>query len=308
MSEKKLFGFSKKKRNITKVDNPGVSGTYTYNSKGQIATIMQNNKDGSSGRVITQYDENGRVTISQHLGPEDIVNFSDGYIASIVKYDGGATYQGFTVSNSQRSRTTLQYGKNGRLLSSVQETAFDHKDAIGDRPSGMFWLTTSTSTYYDNGHLATHVTYAQKPTRARGLLESLEGSTGPHEVAESYISAIEQMDENGKVLLSLRLHEFDEVNYHPSGRVATVLKKDKDNNPKSLTSYDENGKISNIMVYKDGVVISSTDYVDGHPVSNTQQGNNEYQNIFDAAKKRVKNKTDKNKDNVVVKPENVLER
>jgi len=284
----KLFGFSKKKRNIAQQDNPGVTGTYTYNDQGQIATIMQIAKDGN-GRTITQYDEYGHVTVSQYLGPLDIVNFNNGYIASITKYDG------------DRSRTTTQYGTNGHILSSVQETAFDHKDAIGDRPSGTYWLTSSTSTYYDNGHLATHVTYAQKPTRARGLLESLEGSTEPQEVAESYVSAIQQMDENGKVLLSLKFHEFDEVNFHPSGRIASVLRKDKDNNPKTLTSYDENGKILNMMVYKDGVVISSTDYVDGKPVSNTQQGNNEYQNIFDTAKKRVKKKTEKTVDTKTAK-------
>ena len=289
MAEKKLFGLGKKKRNVEQAERSDSTETYTYNDKGQIVTIMRQNRNGMD-RTITQYDENGHATISQELGNDDIVNFKDGYIVSIVKYEGNNTgYIGIPSEN--RSRTTIQYGKNGNMLSSVQETAFEHRDAVGDKPSGIFWLTTSTSTYYDNGHLATHITYAQKPTRARGILESLQGSTGPQEVAESYMSAIEQMDEDGKLLLSLRLHKYDEVNFHPSGRVSSVLRKDEDNNPKSLTSYDENGKTLNIMVYKDGVVISSTDYTDGQPSSNAQQGSENYQNIFDVANKKVAKKS-----------------
>ena len=277
----------------------------TYHD-GRVATVMTWKYNGE--RVITQYDENGQVTVSQDLGVNDIVNFKDGFISSIIKYTGS-----FGGKLDLTERIETQYGENGRILSSTNQTK--HKTGIINKTGK--WLTTQHTTYHTNGRPNTVVAYKQRTQRSAidvhdkwsayaQMNQFIFG--GGEDIAESYMSQMTQYDESGKTIISLQLNEFDEVNFHPSGRVATVLKKDKDNNPKSLTSYDENGKISNIMVYKDGVVISSTDYVDGKPVSNTQQGNNEYQNIFDSAKKRVKKKTDKNKDNVIVQPENILER
>lgn len=270
----------------------------TYNEHGQIATIMS---EQFGKRTITQYDEHGHAIVSQDLGKDDVVNFHKGYIASIIKYEEGE----FSALFGPTGMNEIQYGENGRMLSSVHKVRIRDKFGLRNSPGSGKWMTTDKTTYYDNGHIATHTTYQQRTRNTgRGNADSLHnGLYGTDrdetDVAESFVSSIEQMDDSGKVLLSVQLHEFDEVNYHPTGRVASILRKDKDNNPKTMTSYDDVGRILNQMVYQDGKVISSVDYVDGKPVSNVQQGNEEYQNIFERAGARVQEKT-KDKKVVVV--------
>lgn len=269
-----------------------VGKTVTKDKEGNIITIME---EHIGYRVITQYDKEGRVTVSQILKDNDVVNFKDGYISSIIKYEENGRFFDSAIIGMNE----IQYGENGRMLSSVHKVRMRNESGLRNSPGSGKWMTTDKTTYHDNGHIATHTTYKQRTRNfGQGNADSLENSLrgtdrNETDVAESFVSSIEQMDENGKVLLSVQLHEFDEVNYHPTGRVASILRKDKDNNPKTMTSYDDVGRILNQMVYKDGKVISSVDYVDGKPVSNVQQGNEEYQNIFDRAGKRVQ---ERNKD------------
>lgn len=261
----------------------------TYNKQGQIATIMS---EQFGKRTITQYDEQGHAIVSQDLGKDDVVNFHNGYIASIIKYEEG----GDSALFGPTGMNEIQYGENGRMLSSVHKVRKRDRFGLRNEPGSGKWMTTDKTTYYDNGHVATHTTYQQRTRNfGRGNADSLDNhlhgtDRDETDIAESFISSIEQMDESGKILLSVQLHEFDEVNYHPTGRVASILRKDNDNNPKTMTSYDDMGRILNQMVYQDGKVISSVDYVDGKPVSNVQIGNEEYQNIFDRAGKRVQEK------------------
>ena len=269
----------------------------TYNEKGQIATIMTKS-DYKGNYTITQYDEHGHATVSQTLDKKDVVNFHKGYIASIIKYEYGTLFD-----DSPMGMNEIQYGQNGRMLSSVHKVRIRDDYFSRSKPGSGKWMTTDKTTYYDNGHIATHTTYKQRTRNfGQGNADSWENrmrgtDRDETDVAESFVSSIEQMDESGKVLLSVQLHEFDEINYHPTGRVASILRKDKDNNPKTMTSYDDVGRILNQMVYQNGKVISSVDYVDGKPVSNVQQGNEEYQNIFERAGERV---NEKNKDKKVV--------
>lgn len=264
----------------------------TYNEHGQIATIMS---EHLGKRTITQYDENGHATVSQDLGKNDVVNFHKGYIASIIKYEQGS----LDILYGPAGMNEIQYGENGRMLSSVHKVRIRDRLSLRTAPGSGKWMTTDKTTYYGNGHIATHTTYQQRTKNTgRGNANSMDNflhgtDRDETDVAESFISSIEQMDETGKLLLSVQLHEFDEVNYHPTGRVASILRKDKDNNPKTMISYDDMGRVLNQMVYQDGKVISSVDYVDGKPVSNVQQGNEEYQNIFDRAGERVKKKAKK---------------
>ena len=269
-----------------------VGKTVTKDKAGNIITIME---ERIGHRVITQYDKEGRVTVSQILKDNDVVNFKDGYISSIIKYEE----DGYRFARGALGMTEIQYGENGRILSSVHKVRMRNESSLRNDPGGGKWMTTDKTIYYDNGHVAAHTTYQQRTRNfGRGNADSLDNylhgtDRDETDIAESFISSIEQMDESGKILLSVQLHEFDEVNYHPTGRVASILRKDNDNNPKTMTSYDDMGRILNQMVYQDGKVISSVDYVDGKPVSNVQQGNEEYQNIFERAGKRVQ---EKNKD------------
>lgn len=271
-----------------------VGKTVTKDKAGNIITITE---ERIGHRVITQYDKEGRVTVSQILKDNDVVNFKDGYISSIIKYEE----DGYSFARGALGMNEIQYGENGRMLSSVHKVRICDRFSLRTAPGSGKWMTTDKTTYYGNGHIATHTTYQQR-TKNTGRGNADRDET---DVAESFISSIEQMDENGKVLLSVQLHEFDEVNYHPTGRVASILRKDKDNNPKTMTSYDDVGRVLNQMVYKDGKVISSVDYVDGMPVSNVQQGNEEYQNIFERAGERVKKQTKDKK--VVVSPAPIKE-
>lgn len=264
----------------------------TYNEHGQIATIMS---EHLGKRTITQYDESGHATVSQDLGKNDVVNFHKGYIASIIKYEEGQ----FSALFGPTGMNEIQYGENGRILSSVHKVRIQDTVVLNNNPGSGKWMTTDKTTYYGNGHIATHTTYQQRTKNTgRGNADSLNNrldgtDRDETDIAESFISSIEQMDESGKILLSVQLHEFDEVNYHPTGRVASILRRDNDNNPKTMTTYDDMGRILNQMVYQDGKVISSVDYVDGKPVSNVQQGAEEYQNIFEQAGKRVQEKAKK---------------
>ena len=275
----------------------------TYYPDGSVATVMTWKYGGE--RVITQYDKNGLVTVSQDLGKDDTVNFQGGLISSIVRY--------VKEYRQSEERIETQYGEDGHILSSTNQTKIR---AIG-KPGQDKWLTTQHSTYYGNGRLATVTTYQQRTKRKTRDVND-EWSAWAHmddlifgggeDSAESYVSSITQYDESGKLLVTFNFHEFDEVSYHPSGRVANILRTDENGNPKTMTSYDENGKILNTMVYKDGVVISSTDYTNGHPTSNAQQGNAEYQNIFESAKNKVAEKNVENTKNKTVAQKKVSER
>ena len=282
----------------------------TYNENGDIATIMTENHDGT--RTITQYDEHGHATVSQDLYKNDVVNFTGGYISSIVKYEGGA----FVDILGATGKTTLQYGPNGKILSSVHESRIDvGRTILHDR---NMWVTTSKTTYHDNGKIATHTTYKQRhdnqnrpPQVQDNVSEDIQRmqiwSQRRHEedhttTVDSYIASIEQMDESGKLILSVQLQEQDQVNYHPTGRVASILRMNKDGQPQSMTTYDENGKIQNQTVYQDGKVISSTDYTDGKPTNNVQIGDEEYQNIFERAKTRVEEKISETPDTTLTPP------
>ena len=249
----------------------------TYYPDGNIATVMHN-KVG--GRTITQYDETGRVTISQALNKNDVVNFTDGYISSIIKYETKSDHDTQIIG-----KTTLQYGPGGKILSSVHESKIDIGDYLLENSN--MWVTTSKTTYNDNGTIAAHTTYKQRKNGQK---------------VDSYIASIEQMDESGKITLSVQLQEQDQVNYHPTGRVASILRANKEGHPQSMTSYDENGKIMNQTVYQDGKVISSIDYTDGKPTHNVQQGDETYQNIFEQAGKKVKDKAKQTSDTPVQLP------
>lgn len=270
---------------VQNLQNWNVDVTY---HDGQVATITI---DKWLNRTVTQYDDEGHATVSLDLGKHDVVNFSNGYISSVVKYVDGP----FSAE-----RDEIQYGENGRILSSTHQTKID---ALSVNSGNGKWLTTQHTTYYSNNRMATVVAYKQR-TKRKGRMFDKENE----DIAESYVSQITQYDESGKTIVSLQFHEFDEVNFHPSGRIASVLRKDENNEPKSLTSYDENGKILNIMVYKDGVVISSTDYNNAQPSSNVQLGDAQYQNIFDSAKKRVAKKSANGTKKKITKHETVVER
>ena len=282
----------------------------TYNENGDIATIMT---DNVGGRTITQY-ENGHATVSQDLGKNDVVNFHNGYISSIVKYENDGHFSGKPIG-----RTTISYGPNGKILSSVHESRININERMGGgRGSRDMWVTTSKTTYHDNGKIATHTTYKQRHERINRPPQVQEGLSEHVQLmqlwqqdfeeqdhtttVDSYIASIEQMDESGKLILSVQLQEQDQVNYHPTGRVASILRMNKEGKPQSLVSYDENGKIQNQTVYQDGKVISSTDYTDGKPTHNVQQGDENYQNIFDQAKKKVQDQVSQTQDTPVIAP------
>ena len=229
----------------------------TYNGQGQIATIMS---EQFGKRTITQYDEHGHAIVSQDLGKNDVVNFHNGYIASIIKYEEGE----FSVLFGPTGMNEIQYGENGRMLSSVHKVRIRDKFGLQNDPGSGKWMTTDKTTYYDNGHVATHTTYQQRTRNTgRGNADSLNNALygtdrDETDVAESFVSSIEQMDESGKLLLSVQLHEFDEVNYHPTGRVASILRKDKDNTPKTMTSYDDGAHFE-----PDGLSRRQSDFVGG---------------------------------------------
>lgn len=291
MSDAELDAINAAIAGITERMADGTVGkTVTKDKEGNIITIME---ERMGRRVITQYDKEGRITVSQILKDNDVVNFKDGYISSIIKYEEDS----YSFAYGALGMNEIQYGENGRMLSSVHKVRIRDKSSFRNEPGSGKWMTTDKTTYYDNGHIAIHTTYKQRTQNtgrgnADSWYNSIHGTDRDEtDVAESFVSSIEQMDESGKLLLSVQLHEFDEVNYHPTGRVASILRKDKDNNPKTMTSYDDMGRILNQMVYQDGKVISSVDYVDGKPVSNVQQGNEEYQNIFERAGERVKKQT-----------------
>lgn len=261
---------------------------------GQVATIITEDFVKQT-RVITQYDDNGNITVSQDLGENDIVNFKDGYIQSIIKYSGDRL--GFDA----KERDELHYGENGVLLSSNHQTQVSAGRFSRDL---NMWTTTQQTTYYPNGKINTVMTYAQIHNRIPSNTGQLPGDGGEHDATvitgrdilnyghhetDSYVSSLVQYSEDGKLIMSVKLNEMDEINYYSSGRVCSILRKNKEGKPSSLTSYDQQGNIANEIVYDNGRIVSSTDFVDGRPVSNTQQGDEEYQNIF-AQTKGVKSK------------------
>lgn len=287
----------------------GSQDKVTYDENGNVATVITPGRLGH--RTVTQYDEHGHATVSQDLGPNDVVNFAGAYISSIVKYEEAElSLQG------PIGRTTISYGPNGKILSSVHESRIDVGRSLLN--SRNMWVTTSKTTYHDNGKVATHTTYKQRhdhqnrpPQVQEGVSERIQffqtmaqmrGEEDHATTVDSYIASIEQMDESGKLILSVQLQEHDQVNYHPTGRVASVIRMDKDGKPQTMTSYDESGKILNQTVYQDGKVLSSTDYTDGKPTHNVQQGDETYQNIFEQAGKKVKDKATQTQDAPVQLP------
>lgn len=255
---------------------------------GQVATIMTNDHT-SQTRILTQYDENGNITVSQNLGKNDIVNYENGYIKSIIKYSTGSTLDA-------KERDELQYGPNGVLLSSTHQTQVSVGSVL-NKPN--MWTTTQQTTYYPNGKINTVISFTQRHNRIPSNTGQTPGDNAEYDAytismrdilnygqyeADSYISSILQYSEDGKITASIRLNELDEVNYYPNGRICSILRKNENGEPTSLTSYDQQGNIANETVYSNGRILSSTDFVDGKPVSNTQQGNEQYQNIFTQTK------------------------
>ena len=221
---------------------------------GEIAAIAENRLLGR--HTITLYNK-GLVTNSINLNENDQVNFKDGYLSSIIKH-----------SSDQYGRdkqiTETQYGKNGKISSVI------HKAQMDNFLSKNMWVVTSQSNYHDNGKLASVVTYKQKYHQKLNTTE-----------AESYPASIEQYDENGKRLISVRLTEKDEVSFN-GDKISSITRRNEDGQPQSTTNYDLNGMVVNILNYdKQGKVISSVDYdKDGRPIKALQEGMENYQDIF----------------------------
>ena len=252
----------------------------TYRKDGTVSSITKHDFL-SDNRTVTLYDENGGVSTSISLTQNDQVNFKDGQLSSIIKYTGN----GFSLEASDMDET--QYGPDGKIIASVHKVRYHTGDSLLGRDGGK-WLTTSETTYYPNGQKASTITYKQKTKTKRTGHESW-GDMTKQEEADSYRSSIIQYDEKGNISVSVKLNEQDEVNYS-GGKIATITRRDEDNNLLSTTNYDENGKIASLQNYdKSGKIISSVTYENGRPVGGSQPETGEgYENIFATSKPNKK--------------------
>ena len=203
---------------------------------GRIATIKQRN-------VITQYDDKCNITCQITVDKDDIINFNNGYLQSVTKNTGNMIQE-------------IEFGERGRKLSSTQKVRKWVKDQ-------MFWLTTEAKQYYPNGKIQSVVTYEQKTAWTSNFDIRTGGGFSSNfydeEKAMSYISSITQYDENGKIVISAQLKEYDEVNFNQD-KVASIIKRTPNGDIISQTIYYPNGQISSVIHYANNQVISSVSY------------------------------------------------
>lgn len=269
--DNKLIQYDKN-GNVMFVEKIDRNTNVTYRN-GQVAAIEK--KDWiSENRTVTLYDDKGQITTSIALNKDDQVNFQNGYLSSVIKHKGGKYYR-----DGSDEITETQYTPNGKISSVTHKVKINDKQSYFDESTGMY-VTTSHTTYHDNGKLASVTTYKQKHKK-NGKKESWDDKNYHQEgEADSYVSSIEQYDENGKKTVSLKLNENDDVSYN-GDKIAMITRRDKEGTPQSTISYNIDGTIANITNYgKDGKVISSLDYENGHPVRGRQEGTENYQDIF----------------------------
>lgn len=253
-----------KKGSVSFVEEINSNTKITYRN-GQVAAMEKESVNGQ--RNITLYNDKGHITTSIALGKNDQVNFTEGYLSSVIKHNESGLDQSEIVET--------QYGKNGQITSST------HKVRLKTLLGGGMWITTQHATYHENGKLSSVVTYKQCHKQKNDFKNF---SLLDNEEADSYCSSITQYDENGKTTVSLRLNENDDVNYN-GDRVASVTRRDEHGNPLSSTLYNEDGSLASITNYgSDGKIVSSINYENGRPVSGRQEGTEKYQDIFSSRK------------------------
>ena len=246
----------------------------TYND-GCVASITRTQRDYPHTKTVTQYDSYGHVTTCMDLNKNDIVNFGpNGYIRSIVKHIGLLDMEGIEE---------IQFNDNGYMVSSTLK--YPTKICNGK------WLTAEAKNYHPNGVLASHITYKQKTKES--YTHEL-GKFKDEDEAVSYIASIAQYSESGQMQISVQLGEYDEVSFN-GNKVACITrrvqKSDGSLETQSQTTYYASGNICTVTNYENGKVISSVTYDEtGKPESSTQQGNEDFQDIFDNGKKTKYNK------------------
>ena len=159
--------------------------------------------------------------------------------------------------------TEVQYNTNGRILSEI------HKVSTGRSYSedNMF-ITTSHTTYHENGRVASVVSYRQRHHREdRHDYDHDENSSGHgnrhDEEVDSYAYSIEQYDENGRSIISLRPGENDDISFN-NGLVAFHTRRNDEGRAISTTTYNPNGTVANVTHYNgEGLVLNSITYNDG---------------------------------------------
>ena len=240
----------------------------TYNN-GRVASIKRRigQKD-----TITQYDDKGNIVCNIALEAGDVVNFNNGYVQSLTRYTGSSLLE-------------IEFDEKGRKRSSAQKVRRDG-----------FWLTTETKQYYTNGKLQSLITYEQRTEHTSGFSVTTGGgfSSVLNDVNSgvSYIASIAQYDEDGKVVISAQLKETDEVNFN-GDKVACITRRVKKGDTLetvSQTTYYQSGNLCTITNYQDGKVLSSVTYDEqGKPQSSAQQGTENYQDIYQAARQTNQN-------------------
>lgn len=252
------------------LDNRSFNPTdITYND-GCVASITRHDIL-SDGRTVSQYDALGHVITSVELNKDDIVNFSPaGYIKSIVKHIHRYPSGGPVVEIEE-----MQFNDNGYIVSSTHKVKMTRFFESGEEK----WMTVDAKQYYPDGKLLTHITYKQKTAHTGGI-----SSNNQEDEAASYISSITQYSETGKVQITAQLGEYDEISFNGE-KVACITKRVKKSDGTldimSQTTYYTSGNICTVTNFKDGKVISSVTYDEtGKPQSSTQQGNEQYQDIF----------------------------
>lgn len=248
----------------------------TYHN-GCVASITR--RDIWGNRAISQYDENGHIVATINANKNDIVNFApSGHVRSVIKHL--SEYNGFGKTNEIEE---ISFNDAGYIVSSAHKVKMT--DWFG--PGREKWLTTDTKQYYPNGQMASHITYKQK-TKRTGQWHS----ENQEDEAASYIASITQYSENGKMQVSAQLGEYDEISFN-GDKVACItrrVKKGDSLETMSQTTYYPSGNLCTITNYQDGKVMSSVTYDEqGKPQSSTQQGTENYQDIYKAAQKTKQN-------------------
>ena len=240
----------------------------TYHN-GRVASIKHRN-------VITQYDSNCNIVSQITIDKDDVVTFCNGYIQSVTQPRNNSIQE-------------IVFDDKGRKRSSTQKV----KVWVHDK---AFWLTSETKQYHANGKLQSVVTYQQKAVWISNFNVTTSGGFSNDLYDEkhgaSYIASIAQYDEEGKVVISAQLKETDEVNFN-GDKVACItrrVKKGDSLETVSQTTYYPSGNLCTITNYQDGKVVSSVTYDEqGKPQSSTQQGTENYQDIYKAAQKTKQN-------------------
>ena len=243
--------------------------TITYNN-GRVASIRQ--PVGNNEYIITQYDDKSNIIGQITAQRDDVINFNNGYVQSLTRRTGNSLLE-------------IEFDENGRKRSTAQKVQAD-----------QFWLTTETKQYHTNGKLQSVITYEQRTEHISGFSVTTGG--GFNSVLDdvysgvSYIASIAQYDESGKIVISAQLKETDEVSFN-GDKVACItrrVKKGDSLETMSQTTYYPSGNLCTITNYQDGKVVSSVTYDEqGKPQSSTQQGTENYQDIYKAAQKTKQN-------------------